>query len=148
AYAALTKVLDCAKFIRQIPTGSTTVYALEFKVYGGKTVTALWAARGAVDFAIVNPSGKALVTDLYGRESTVKGKEVTVKGGSAVTYLTTDKPLTSVKIAGRSFPVEEARAAKSKVASALDNADLVTVAPDEQFTSNHNAFLPILKPAD
>lgn len=148
AYAALTKVLDCAKFIRQIPTGSTTVYALEFKVYGGKTVTALWAARGAVDFAVVNPSGKALVTDLYGRESTVKGKEVTVKGGSAVTYLTTDKPLTSVKIAGRSFPVEEARAAKSKVASALDNADLVTVAPDEQFTSNHNAFLPILKPAD
>ena len=148
AYAALTKVLDCAKFIRQIPTGSTTVYALEFKVYGGKTVTALWAARGAVDFAVVNPSGKALVTDLYGRESTVKGKEVTIKGGSAVTYLTTDKPLTSVKIAGRSFPVEEARAAKSKVASALDNADLVTVAPDEQFTSNHNAFLPILKPAD
>ncbi len=148
AYAALTKVLDCARFIRQIPTGSTTVYALEFRVYGGKTVTALWAARGAADFAVVNPSGKALVTDLYGRESTVKGKEVTIKGGSAVTYLTTEKPLASVKIAGRSFPVEEARAAKSKVASALDNADLVTVAPDPQFTSEHTGFLPILKPAD
>lgn len=148
AYAALTKVLDCAKFIRQIPTGSTTVYALEFEVYGGKTVTALWAARGAVDFALENPSGKALVTDLYGRESSVKGKEITVKGGTAATYVTTDKPLTSVKIAGRSFPVEEARAAKGKVAAALDNADLVTVAPDPQFTSTHNAFLPILKPAD
>ena len=148
AYAALTKVLDCAKFIRQIPTGSTTVYALEFEVYGGKTVTALWSARGTVDFAVENPSGKALVTDLYGRESTVNGKEITIKGGSAVTYLTTNKPLASVKIAGRSFPVEEARAAKSKVASALDNADLVTVSPDPQFTSNHTAFLPILKPAD
>ena len=148
AYAALTKVLDGAKFVRQIPTGSTTVYALEFKIKNGKTVTAFWAARGNVDLAVVNPSGKALITELYGTESNADGREITVKSGTAATYVTTEKPLESVKITGRSFPEEEARAAKGTIAGAFDDVEKVTVAPDPDFTTHHTNFLPILKPAE
>lgn len=147
AYANLTRVLDCADFIRQIPTGSTTVYAMEYKVAGGKTVTALWAARGEVKFELANPSGKALVTDMYGRESSLKGKTASLNVGTAPVYITTDNPLDSVKIVDRSFPVEEARAAKTKIATVFDDVAKVTVVPDEDFTSTHTSFLPILKPA-
>ncbi len=147
AYAALTKALDRVKFTRQIDTGSTTVYALEYKRADGKYVTALWSARGNATFGIANGSGSALVTELYGRETTVKGKEIAVKGGSAPVYVTTAKPLDGVKILERSFPEEEARAAKGSVAASFDNTDLLAKAePDEIFTSQHNSFLPILKP--
>ncbi len=147
AYAALTKALDRVKYTRQFDTGSTTVYALEYKRANGKYVTALWAARGKAKFGISNPSGSALITELYGKESTVKGKEITVDGGSAPVYVMTAKPLDGVKILGRSFPEEEARAGKGTVACSFDNADMLAkVQPNEIFTSRHNNFLPILKP--
>ncbi len=148
AYAALTKVLDQVKFVRQIDTGSTTVYAMEYKRADGKFVTALWASRGNADFALELSDKSVLVTDLYGREKTVKNNNgVTVKGGSAPVYVTTEKPVKGVKIAGRSFPEEEARAAKGTVACAFDNAELLAkVQPDDVFTTQHNKFMPILRP--
>lgn len=45
ALATITKVLDGAKFVRQMPTGSASVYALEFQ-RGKDFVYAFWTPRG------------------------------------------------------------------------------------------------------
>ncbi len=151
AYAALTNVLDNVKFVRQIDTGSTTVYAIELARKDGKTVTAMWAARGNVEFELIPQNGvifndKVLVTEMYGREYTLSGKTVKVKGGTSPVYVTTEKPLKAVGIAGRSFAKDEKRAAKSKVAYTFADPAQVTVTPDPQMTSSHTNFLPVLKP--
>ena len=155
AYAALTGALDTVKFNRQIPTGSTTVYALEFKKADGTFAYAFWSARGAFELEIDNSdnagflglvSPKAFLTEFYGRKRTLSGDVITVKGGTAPVYLNTEKPLKSLKIAKRSFPEEEARAVKAKLGSSFDDASLVTVSPDPMITSRGTGFLPIMKP--
>ncbi len=64
AFATLTQVLDGAKFVRQVPTGSPTVYALEFETAAG-LVYALWDSRGETEVA-AKSSGK--VVSMTGRE--------------------------------------------------------------------------------
>ena len=147
AYAVLTKCLDGVKFVRQIDTGSTTVYAIEFRRVDGKTATALWAARGDVDFLVDAPSGGTW-TEMYGTEHLLSSGENTVKGGTAPVYIVTDAPLESVSIAGRSFPKEEAIAKIARVADSLDNAENFYLAPDSSMASTHTDFLPILKTSD
>jgi hypothetical protein len=51
AVATATQVLDCASFERMVPTGSPSVYVLEFK-RGGVFVYALWCARGELEAAL------------------------------------------------------------------------------------------------
>lgn len=46
AYATMTLVLDSAKFVRDVPAGSASVYALEFAKPDGSRVWALWTLRG------------------------------------------------------------------------------------------------------
>ncbi|MEG2076382.1 MAG: hypothetical protein RRY34_07750, partial [Victivallaceae bacterium] len=143
AYGVLTSVLDDVKFSRQIPTGSSTVYALEFKRADGKYVTALWASRGEVKFDL---SGKGLedAIDMFGRETKLDSSKATVDGGTSPVYVVSSSPLQSVAIAGRSFAKDAARAAKAKVASAMNNIELLEVIPDKSMESTHNSFLPIL----
>lgn len=148
AYAALTNVLDRVTFSRQIPTGSTTVYALEFSRADGKVVTALWASRGAVTFALAVPSAKATVTEMYGKTYPLAGKAIPVAGGTSPVYVVTDRPVASVAIAKRTFPKGMALAERAQVAAALDDGTAVTLEPDPWLESTHTKFLPILKPAD
>ena len=44
--ATLTKMLDCAKLLRSVPTGSNSVFALEFSRPDGTYAYAFWSARG------------------------------------------------------------------------------------------------------
>ncbi len=149
AYAALTAVLDQVKLRGQLPTGTTTAYALAFERADKQHATALWAARGAADFTVTfAAAAKARVFDMYGRETPMSGASLVIKGGTAPTYVLTDAPVQSVAVTGRSFPKDELRAAKTTVAATLDRAEELTVAPDPDFTVNHTSFLPILKPAD
>ncbi len=148
AYAALTRALDRVKFSRQIPTGSTSVYAIEFARADGKFATALWASRGAVKFALDVPSGKASVTEMYGKTYTLDGNKPTVDGGTSPLYVVTDKPLAAVTIAGRSFPKDMALAQKAKVGPAFDDVSKVELKPDMSMESTHTGFLPILKPSE
>ncbi len=147
AYGVLTSVLDGVKYTRQIDTGSTTVYALEFARKDGKTVTALWAARGEATFAL-NGVKNGLATHMLGNTEKVANGDATIKGGTSPLYLVTDKPLAGVSIAGRAFAEDEALAARATVAWAIDNADEVTVEPDPEMESNHTSYLPILKKGD
>lgn len=146
AYAVATKVLDGVKFVRSLDTGSSTVYALEYKRMDGKTVTALWSARGEVDFDVAQAGKGALQTEMYGRETRLKDGVVRVRAGGRPVYLTSDQPLAGVKIVGRAFAADEALAAKAEVASPLDSAAGVTVAPDDDIASRGHQFFPVMRP--
>ena len=150
AYANVTKMLDDVKFSRALDTGSTTVYANEFKRADGKVVTVLWSARGKVDFKVVAPSGflgmggGGTVTEMYGETRSLAGGESVVAGGTAPIYLVTDKPLEAVAVAGRSWPKEERILAAGKAYPTGD----ATLAADPEMETKKPRFLPILKPGD
>ena len=144
AYSVITKALDGVRFTREIPTGSSTVYASEFVRKDGKFATAFWCARGAAD----------LVCDLRGELWTMYGGREKVGGwfsdakftcSVAPVYVISEKPCASVRIAARSFP-DDARVMKAAKDAASFKADDFTVAPDADFTSTHHDFLPILRP--
>ena len=129
AYAVLTKALDGVKFVREIPTGSTTVYAAEFLRKDGLYATAFWCARGEAD----------LVCDARGELWTMEGRRSSVGGwfsdakftcSGAPCYLISKKPCASVTIAGRNgMPAANAFiVAVAPVAAFFKYA--VTAAPD------------------
>lgn len=146
AYAVLTKVLDDVVFEKALPTGSGTAYAYQYKRADGKYVTALWFQRGEGEMEV--ESGGGTVTKMYGQETALAPGKAVVAVSGAPTYLTTAAPLAGVRIAGRSFRQDEALAARAKVASALESADLFEEpAPDPQFESAHHDYFPYLKPS-
>lgn len=147
AYAVLTKYLDGVKFVRQIDTGSTTVYAVEFKRIDGKTATALWAARGEVDFIVDSPAAGTWV-EMYGTEYSLAAGKSVVKGGTSPVYVITDRPLTSVTIGERRFKKEMEIAMPARVADRIDDVRDFELVPDMLMESTHTGFLPILKPSD
>ena len=102
AYAVLTKELDGVKLSRQLDTGSSTVYAVEFRRKDGKFVTALWCARGYADFVISGGQAERAVS-MRGREL----DPAQVAFGEEPSYVTSAQPLSGWKIANRRFPKEE-----------------------------------------
>ncbi|HYG75167.1 MAG TPA: hypothetical protein VEK08_09215 [Planctomycetota bacterium] len=133
AYATLTNVLDQVKFRRQIPTGSTTVYALEFERADGKHAAALWAARGTAEFAIQFTSDTPLrIVDMYGRSREVQTSDarVAVSGGTSPTYILAEKPVAGVTVSARAFPKDDARAKLARVAAAVDHEGQITLTAD------------------
>lgn len=147
AYAVLTKCLDGVKFVRQLDTGSTTVYAIEFKRTDGKTATALWAARGDVDF-VVDSASTGTWTEMYGTEYAIPAGKSIVKGGTSPVYVVTDSPLKGVSIGKRTFPKEMDIALRARVADKVDDIRDFTLEPDPSLESTHTGFLPILRPSD
>lgn len=132
AYATITNVLDRVKLRRQVETGSTTVYALEFDRADGKVVTALWTARGEAEWSLDYSAATPVeIVDMYGRaESKPAAQAFTVTGGTAPVYVVADKPLAGVRIAARRFAKDDARAAHATIATPLDRADLVSIDAD------------------
>ncbi len=133
AYATATRMLDQAVFKRQIPTGSITVYAVEFQQPGNRRVTALWASRGDAEFNIEFAGDTAVqVVGMYGdgeKRKTAGGK-LTVKAGTSPAYVTADKEITRITLGARSFPADEARARLAAVAAPLDQVDAVAIDRD------------------
>lgn len=108
AVATLTQVLDQAKFERFVPTGSTTLYVLEFR-RGEEWIYALWTPRGrrevVLDFGSEEPRTK---TDLYGRTVERKEKAPALEAAPAVTYVSSKGRLASVTAGKASFPDDRA----------------------------------------
>ncbi|NQT94669.1 MAG: hypothetical protein HQ559_18075, partial [Lentisphaerae bacterium] len=100
AFAVLTQVLDGARFVRFVPTGSTVVYALEFRLRNKQYVTCLWTPRGTRPLTVsVSRTRRATLTDLMGRESEVafaKGQAI-VDVSSLPCYLRTDRPIATIE---------------------------------------------------
>ena len=111
ALATMTRVLDCAKYSRVLPTGSETVFAVEFKRAGGDCVYALWTTRGTLKAEVAASGGKVLKTELYGKEEPLRlslGKRGNVEIGEEPIYLTAAEPLKEVKVlpGDRFFPYD------------------------------------------
>lgn len=126
ATATLTQVFDRTQFIRMIPTGSNTVYALEFK-RGSEFVYALWTARGIADSIIEfeKPADITKIT-LYGSESKVRtdGTKLSLKVSEAPVYLISKDSVKSASVAmTRTYPDEQYQGSdKAIVADAMGNA--------------------------
>ena len=146
AYAVLTKELDDVIFEKSLPTGSGTVYAFQYHRADGRTVTALWCQRGEGEMEV--ESGGGTLTEMYGRETKLAEGAAKVAVSGAPVYLTTDRPVAGVKLVSRAFAQDQSLAAKSRIASAMDDASLFEpLAPDPEIESRHNRFFPYMKPS-
>ena len=155
AYGVLTKALDGVTFVRQLDTGSTTVYAMEFRRKDGKFATALWASRGDVEFNVETAkgflgfgAGAGTVVRMLGAEERLAAGESVVKGGTSPCYVITEKPLLSVKAGARTYPRAERIVSGAKVAAAFDDAAEMSLSPDPSLASPNHRFLPYIEPCD
>lgn len=110
AVATATRVLDGVTFKRMIPTGSLTVYALEF-TRGNGFVYAFWTARGELEAALAFEKDAAVtLTGTYGRSSDLKstGGALKLPIGEGAVYLTSPVALKAVSVPlQRAFPREQ-----------------------------------------
>lgn len=101
AFAAMTQLLDGAKFVRAVPVKSTVVYAVEFQKRDGGYVTCLWTPRGTRSLTLQVPGVQTqILTDLMGRERAVAFRkdtaEVTISREPC--YLTTTSPISAITL--------------------------------------------------
>jgi hypothetical protein len=80
ALATLTRVLDGAKFVRDVPLGSPALYGLEFTRADGTQAHAFWALRGkrSVRLLMDRPGPWTLVND-QGIETPIPGAQGVVE---------------------------------------------------------------------
>lgn len=112
AMATLTKALDRAELIREVPTGSLSVYALEFKRPDGRRAYAVWTGRGTAELTLrFAENSRYELTDLYGRSrtgSTFWGRRrLKLTAGTAVQYLTCAEPLDAIACGRRDYPEDQ-----------------------------------------
>jgi hypothetical protein len=123
AAATMTQVLDCAKLEKQLNTGSTTVYGLEFK-RGNEYVYAFWTARGQLSATLSLDKDLQLVhTSLFGTECKVKssGGKLLVTISEEPFYLTSTASLKVTELGKRIFPSESVPAENTvSIASIMD----------------------------
>ncbi len=123
SYAAMathTRVLDSTKFTRMTPTGSTSLYALEFE-RNGEWVYALWTPRGERETKMTFPAdAEVVVTDLYGREEKLKGATITLTAGTGAKYVTSKAKVVSVESGKSAFPNEPAAPATATLVDSLE----------------------------
>ena len=147
AYGVLTSALDGVRFVRQRDTGSTTVYAIEFKRADGKIATALWAARGEVRFSL-DATGSGTATHMLGEVEPVHAGLNFFWGGTSPMYVVTDEPLKTISIADRAFREDENIADRAIVADPMSTTNGMTLSADRAYRSWNKNSLPIFTPSD
>lgn len=135
AVANLTRTLDRCMFSRLVPTGSKSVYLVEFRNPEGCPVYAGWAARGIVETKIETRAKEACVVDLFGRETTcAMAAKFTVRLSEEPTYLKLDGPIVRADAtAPRTYPWETyaGQERRSVLASLNKVADVELVAESD-----------------
>lgn len=149
AAATLTQVLDCGRCTRLVPTGSKTVYALEFLRGNDEAIYALWTPRGETMVTIDAPAGaKIRLTTAFGAQSDLTARDIEV--GEDPLYLTTGagavRGFTAAmqrKFRHESYPGSD----KAAVAAPMDRAADWTLVPGEdQRLCNIPGDLPYRRP--
>ncbi|MCK5806435.1 MAG: hypothetical protein KAI66_26620, partial [Lentisphaeria bacterium] len=110
AMATATRVLDRVTLKREMPTGSNSVYALEFSRADGKTVYAVWTSRGTSKLALSFERGtKVEIVDLYGRARTTSTflRRLHLTVGTAVQYLVTPGIIEGIRCGKRTYPEDQ-----------------------------------------
>lgn len=163
AFAVLTNVMDQVRVSRRIPTGSSTVYAVEFqrftrKIGEGTFAYAFWCARGEGKMRLKLNSDSLPCTlrfiDFFGAETKIevaknagKGSESKNETGTenetensfeipfsgSACYVISDVPLVSASISERTFAEDDARVKNSIIVCKLDSASSLTMSDDARF---------------
>ncbi len=131
ALATLTKVLDAVKLVQQMPTGSSSAYALEF-TRGGEHIYAVWTVRGQCEMEFEFPADASLTNvGFYGQQTTVKtsGKKITVTAGGAVNYIVSPVAAVRVTAGRRTF---DAKPAGTQVVHGMEFAEQWQLDPSAQ----------------
>jgi hypothetical protein len=134
ALAALTNALDQVKFRRKVPTGSLTVYALEFERADGRRAYAVWTPRAAVELALEFPPDANLeLTDFYGAVSkpSARSGQFVLAAGPAPQYLIATQPLAAARVLRQ---ITEPTPQGFHVADKLDGASCWSLGSDESLT--------------
>lgn len=132
ALATLTSVVDSAKFQRAVPTGSVSLYAMEFQHpdKARKWIYALWTPRGhrttTLNFAADAPRTQI---DTYGRQTTVNGATVELDVSTGPRYIISETPVSSIS-GGRSWFPEDVPPTSPIVVDAMDSLENWSIAPD------------------
>jgi hypothetical protein len=146
--ATLTKVLDRVKPLRRVPTGSATVYALEFRRADGKIVTALWTARGGAKLTLsyAKPTAATRV-GFYGRTAALaRDKSVIIDCSTAPSYIIASAPAERIAIADRKLA--GAPASFGSI-DKMDSLKRWSLAPgDENLRQPTRRGLPIRRPGE
>ena len=123
AAANHTLLFDRVAFRRMVPTGSRTVYCLEFEQKAGGWLYALWTPRGEAEVAL-DFGGKARYTrvEMCGRRHE-NCADTAVVIGEAPQYILAERPLVRAAAAKtRAFP-HERYAGSEKAVVAADASD-------------------------
>lgn len=134
ALATLTNVLDQVTFRRKIPTGSLTIYGLEFDRADGKRAYAFWTPRASVELKVEIPSDARLEhVDFYGQVSTpdVSSGSLSLIAGPAPQYLLSTKPVATARVIRQ---ITEPLPAGFHVADRLCDSDVWTLTADATLT--------------
>jgi hypothetical protein len=131
--AFATKMLDQVVLSRNLPTGSRTVYALEFKRKDGQYVYPLWTSRGTAELAIETletGSSACEVFDFYGRrvKTSTAEKGVSVTADTAAKYILAKGPLVKAITCGRRTYPDDPAPKSLRVVNRMDNAAEWTLA--------------------
>jgi len=132
AMATLTKVLDSARLMRQLPTGSSSAYALEFE-RGNERIYALWTPRGTCEMTLEFPAETIVTqTEFYGRQIVLNsaGKKLKVTASTAVTYMTSPIAAGAVTAGQRAFPLNQPPA-QTVVVNRMDDLSQWKLAPED-----------------
>lgn len=133
ALATLTKVLDSVKLVRQMPTGSSSAWALEFE-RGNERIYAMWKPRGQCEMELEFPTDTEVAqVEFYGRRHTLKtnGKRLTITAAGAVNYIISPIAATTITVGKRAFPNHQPPA-ETQVISRMDDLAQWQLAPDER----------------
>jgi hypothetical protein len=131
ALATLTKELDRVKLLRQMDTGSSSAYALEFE-RGRERIYAIWTPRGQCDMRFEFDADTAVTSvSFYGRSSPLKtkGKRFTVVASPAVSYFVSPVTAARVSAGRRSF---DAPPAGTQVMDRMDDLARWQIDPAER----------------
>jgi hypothetical protein len=132
AVATLTRVLDKAKFQRFIPTGSTVCYLEEFQ-RGGEWVYAVWTPRGerALTLTFTVDTARTL-TDLYGREKSVNGKDVALDASPSAQYLVSKTRIISASAGKSTFAADKANVPEKTLQTIpLESLNTINIVSDK-----------------
>ena len=149
AYAALTKALDGVTLVKELDTGSSTVYALLFRRADGKYATAVWCARGEAELEI-GVDGGGQVMDMVGKLTKLGGffGGKKARASECPAYVLTEKPVEKVTVAKRSFAQAEAVAKAAKEVFRFADVTSVSNAPDARIKSKGHGCLPMMTPSE
>jgi len=143
AFSVMTQQLDGATFSRVVPTGSTVVYAFEFKKRDGGYVTCLWTVRGTRPVTIETGSNESpAVVSMIGRSGEIKneGGKVTVTVSGEPIFLNTVTPLGAMTLGEPQYEGPPAGERAPAVVADFGKMDAWTINREADHEMSHYNF--------